>query len=135
MFFCAINKIMAIRNFKIYSLSILLIILFSCSKSSNNSGPKDCKVALVAPVALSQNQQVEYLAGVSNAGGTITSLTYADSTGTTTLSNPTLPWTKFVNMKAGSVPSISFQGTANKGGQINISFVIQGVQTGTDCSN
>jgi len=125
---------MTVRKIKVYSISLILILSFGCSKSSS-SGPKDCKIIVVAPVAISQDQQVEYLAGVSNAGGTITSLTYVDSAGTTTVSNPVLPWSKFVNLKAGAVPSISAQGSANKGGQINISFVLQGVQTATNCSN
>ena len=109
------------------------MIVISCHKSSN--GPKSCVFGLTDGEALSTNEEVIYLAGVSDAGSTITSVSYLDSAGTTTVMNPTLPWTKTVNLKAGVKASISAKGTADKGGQINISFVVSGVQSGTSCSN
>jgi len=117
--------------------SVLIVFLLAsgvnCSKSSN--GPKSCDFQLVDSQPLSSNSQVIYLAGVENAGGTISSLSYLDSTGTITVMNPMLPWSKTVTLKAGLKPTIGAKGSANKGGQINISFVSGGIQSGQSCEN
>lgn len=121
-------------------LYVLLVAVFfggiivACSKSSNN-GPRTCDVLFVNNQPVSSNTEVEYLAGVSASGGTITSISYLDSLGTKTVTNPILPWTVTVTLKTGMTPSIDVKGTANKGGSVNASFVIDGAQSGSSCSN
>ena len=108
-------------------------IAISCHKSNN--GPKSCDFAFTDSQALTADGQVTYFAGVSGTGSTITSVSYQDSAGTTTVTNPTLPWTKTVNLKAGAKASIAAKGSAEKGGSINIAFLADGVQSGQSCSN
>jgi hypothetical protein len=118
---------------RILSLIVPFAILLSCSKSS--SSPKSCNMTYSDPTTLTFSQQIEYLAGVSGNGGTISSVSYQDSAGTTTVNNPVLPFTVFVNLKSGATVTISAIGTANKGGQLNISAAITGIQTGVSCAN
>ncbi len=119
---------------KILLSAVIIFIVSSCSKSSSGT-PKSCNITYMDPTALTFGQQVEYLAGVSGNGGTISSVSYQDSTGTTTVNNPVLPFTVFVNLKSGATVTISAIGSANKGGQLNISAAVTGTQTGVSCAN
>lgn len=119
---------------KILFSALTIFIISSCSKSSSGT-PKSCNITYSDPTALTFGQQVEYLAGVSGSGGTISSVSYQDSAGTTTVNNPVLPFTVFVNLKSGATVTISAVGSANKGGQLNISATVTGMQTGVSCAN
>ncbi len=119
---------------KILSASALILALFSCSKSSNNN-TASCTVTYTDAQPLSLHQGVQYIASVSGTGGSISSIAYLDSAGTTTVKNPTLPWSKTVNLQMGSNPTLTAIGTANKGGEINISAFADGIQSGTSCDN
>ena len=115
-------------------MTLFIVIIFSCSKSSTGS-PKTCNITYTDPTNLTFSQQVEYLAGVSGSGGTISTVSYLDSAGTTTVNNPVLPFTVFVNLKSGATVTISAIGTANQGGQVNVSAAVTGVQKGDSCTN
>ncbi len=118
---------------KILLLILLIAIFSSCRKSS--SSPRTCNITYSDPTALTFSQQVEYLAGVSGNGGTISSVSYHDSAGITTVSNPPVPFTIFVNLQSGDTVMISAMGTASQGGQINITALVMGVQAGVSCAN
>ncbi len=118
---------------KILSLILLIAIFSSCKK--NSSSPRTCNITYSDPTALTFSQQVEYLAGVSGNGGTISSVSYRDSAGITTVNNPPVPFTVFVNLQSGDTVMISAMGTASQGGQINITALVMGVQAGVSCAN
>lgn len=117
-----------------FSSLFLLGLITACSKS-NGDDSKTCDFQLVDSETLTSTTSVIYLAGVSGAGGHINSVTYLDANGSQTVEHPVLPWQKTVTLNQGAKASISAKGTANKDGQINISFVIAGAQEGTTCTN
>jgi hypothetical protein len=117
------------------SISFLLMICvtFSCSKSSNNK-IISCNASYSELGGLQQDGQVEYLAGITGTNGTkIATLQYQDSAGITTVKNPTLPWTKDVNLKKGSPVMISAITNANPGDTIAVSAFADGSQGGASC--
>ena len=120
---------------KIFVASSLLAVLFSCSKSSDDNSSAACTVIYTDSQPILSDQAVQYNAGVEGKGGTITSISYLDSAGTTEVKNPSLPWVKTVNLKKGAMPSITAIGTAYKGGQVNVSAFADGIQSGTSCIN
>jgi hypothetical protein len=114
---------------------VFFLIVTSCSKSSNSS--KGCDFSNAAPAALDTASQVIYVAGItgSASGSTITKLSYQDSAGITSITNPTLPWAKIVNLQAGVIPSISAKGTAAKGDTLNIAIAVKGTSSISQCTN
>jgi hypothetical protein len=120
---------------KIFTPSLITIVLFSCSKISNSNNTITCNFGYTTSKPLSKDQQVQYTAGVTGTGGTITEITYLDSAGTTVIQNPTLPFVKYVNLKKAAYPSIGAKGTANLGGQIVIYIGADSVQNGNACNN
>jgi hypothetical protein len=120
---------------KILVLLLIVSVPFSCSKPSANNNMTTCSISYTISKALSKDQQVQYLAGVSGTGGAISSVSYLDSAGTTTVQNPLLPLTVNVNLKKGAFASISAKGTANLGGQIIIYIKADSVQNGYACGN
>ncbi|HEY2350239.1 MAG TPA: hypothetical protein VGH64_14580 [Puia sp.] len=98
-------------------ISLIIAATFSCSKSSNsNSGT--CTVSTGDTGPLASNTSVPYSASATG-GATISSLTYQDSTGMTTVKNPALPFSKTVNLPGGATVSISATGNA-KSGEITV---------------
>jgi hypothetical protein len=120
---------------KIGFLFLTVALLFSCSKISSNNNIISCSISYTLSKPLKTDQQVQYIAGISGTGGTISSLTYLDSAGNTTVQNPTLPFIKYVNLKKNIYATISAQGTANLGGQLLIYIRADSVQNGTSCNN
>jgi hypothetical protein len=102
---------------KIILLFVCMPVAFSCSKSSNSSS-STCTATTGDVSPLSANQQVSYGA-TATSGATISTVTYQDSAGMTTVKNPTLPFAKSVNLKSGTLVSITASGTANTG-EINV---------------
>jgi hypothetical protein len=98
---------------KMIFISLLTIVAFSCKKSSNTNN-STCTATTGDTGPLSSNQSVPYTASVTG-GATITSLTYQDSAGMTTIKNPPLPFSKSVNLKSGTTVSISASGSSNSG--------------------
>ncbi len=92
---------------------VILVISFSCSKSSN-SNTNTCTVTTGDAIPLTSNKQVAYTASVT-AGATVSTISYQDSAGNTTVKNPTLPFSVSVNLKAGSTASITASGSAGNG--------------------
>ena len=125
------------RSVPLRIVPVLLIaaLLFSCSKISNSNNMITCSFGYTTSKPLSKDQQVQYTAGVTGAGGTITSVSYLDSAGTTTVQNPTLPFIKLVNLKKNVYPSIGAKGTANLGGQLVIYIGADSLQNGNACNN
>ena len=124
------------RPFLKTALPILLITInFSCSKNSTNSNTITCNLNYTDSAPLTTNQAVVYQAGVSGYGGTISSITYLDSAGTTTVKSPALPWIVTVNLKSGATVSISATGTANAGGHVNFSAFVNNELNGSTCDH
>jgi len=94
-----------------------------------------CSFAVTTAKPLSKNQSVLYTAGTTGTGGTISSITYLDSAGMTTIQNPTLPFNQHVNLKATVYPTISAKGMANFGGQLLIYITADSIQSGNGCNN
>ena len=125
-------EIMNSAYVRIMSLSVIMATVFACSKNSHNNS-QSCNVTYTDATPLSADGSVQYLAGVTG-GATISSISFLDSAGTTTVKNPTLPFTRNVNLKQGAAATITAQGSASgSGAQINISIVDEGVQGGTSC--
>jgi hypothetical protein len=92
---------------------VFMAITISCSKSSN-SNTSTCTVSTGDVGPLTSSMQVYYAATVTN-GATISSLTFQDSAGMTTVKNPTLPFGRSVNLQSGMTVAITASGTPNKG--------------------
>jgi Pentapeptide repeats (8 copies) len=120
---------------KIFISSLLILLMLSCSKPPANNNILTCSISYTISNALSKDQEVQYLAGNSGAGGTISSVSYLDSAGTTTVQNPVLPLTVYVDLKKGQFPTISAKGTANPGGAIIIYITADSLQNGYACSD
>ena len=119
---------------KILILSLITSLIFSCSKPANNNIITCRSLTQLLP-RYRKDQRVQYLAGTSGNGGTISSVSYLDSAGTTTVQNPVLPLTVYVNLKKGQYASMSAKGTANQGGAIIIYITSDSLQNGYACSN
>jgi hypothetical protein len=104
-------------NFPAIKINALFIIFiaggFSCSKSSS-SNTSTCTATTGDTGPLTANKAVSYSATVQN-GATISSISYQDSAGTTTVKNLPLPFSKTVNLKSGMTVSISASGNSNSG--------------------
>jgi Mycobacterium membrane protein len=124
-------KIMKSAYLKMICISLLFGVIFSCSKSSNKNSTS-CNFSYTGASQLSDDEQVQYFAGVTGAA-TISSISYLDSSGTTTVKNPALPWSVKVNLDKGATTSITAIGSAASGTEINISVFANGVQVGTSC--
>ena len=111
-------------------ISFIIATIFSCSKSSKNS--TSCNFSYTDASQLSDDQEVQYFAGVTGSA-TISNVSYLDSAGTTTVKSPVLPWSVKVNLKKGATTSITAVGNAPSGTKINISVYADGVQVGTSC--
>jgi len=116
---------------KMIPISLLIIVGFSCSKSSNKNSTS-CNFSYTDASQLSEDEQVQYFAGVTGAA-TISSVSYLDSAGTTTLKNPALPWSVKVNLNKGATTTITAIGSAPSGTKINISVFADGAQVGNSC--
>jgi hypothetical protein len=112
------------------ALFLILCTITACSKNSNH---QTCDASYTVSAPLTVPQTVEYFASVSDNGASISSISYLDSAGTTTIKNPVLPFTKFVNLQEGVMVTISATGTANPGSQISISASADGTMAGTTC--
>jgi len=110
---------------------LLIAAGFSCSKNSNKNSTS-CNFSYTGASQLSGDQQVQYFAGVTGAA-TISNVTYLDSAGNTTVKNQSLPWSVKVNLKKGATTSITANGSAPSGTEINISVYADGSQVGTSC--
>ncbi len=110
------------ESIKKLSAIILIMIAVSCSKSSN-SNTNTCTVTTGDAIPLTSNKQVSYTASVTMSA-TISYVSYQDSAGTTTINNPTLPFSKSVNLKTGSTASITAYGSAGSG---NINVTSNGI--------
>ena len=115
---------------KMASISMLIAISFSCSKSNKNS--TSCNFSYTGAAQLSEDQQVQYFASVTGAA-TISSVSYLDSTGNTTVKNPSLPWSVKVDLLKGATTSITAIGSAPSGTEINVAVYEDGAQVGTSC--
>jgi hypothetical protein len=98
-------------------LFLVMTIITSCNKSSNSNN-STCNVSTGDLSPLTSNKQVAYGIEVTN-GATVSSVTYQDSAGNTTVNNPILPFVKNVNLKSGQTVSITATGTPN-GGEITV---------------
>jgi hypothetical protein len=117
-------------NMKFPALFLFVCTIAACSKNSNN---QTCDASYTVAAPLTIPQTVEYFASVSDNGASISSISYLDSAGTTTVKNPSLPFTKFVNLQEGVMVTISATGTANAGSHIDISASADGTMSGTTC--
>jgi hypothetical protein len=133
--FAHLNKDMRSVYTKILTLSLLITVLFSCSKISNSNNMITCSFSYTTTKPLSKDQRVQYITGTAGTGGTVTSVTYMDSAGMTTIQNPSLPFIQYVNLKKSVYPTISAKGTANLGGQLLIYISADSVQSGNSCNN
>ncbi len=115
--------------------SLFIFLLYSCSKTPANVNTTTCSFSFATSNPLSKDQRVQYQAGISGAGGTISSVSYLDSAGTTMVQNPLLPLTVYADLKKGQFATISAKGSANLGGQIVIYILADSVQTGDACGN
>jgi hypothetical protein len=120
---------------KILILFLFVTIPFSCSKPPANNNILTCSISYTISNPLSKDQQVQYQAVLSGTGGTISSVSYLDSAGTTTVQNPLLPLIVYANLKKGAFATISAKGTANMGGQIIIYIKADSTQNGYACSD
>lgn len=118
-------------HMKYLYFAIGVLALLSCSKAANYT---TCNLNYTAPTGLDTTRQVQYLAVLAGSGGTITSLSYLDSTGTITVKNPTLPFSASTTLKKGTIVTMSLAGTANHGGSINMSVTTDSVSVIT-CGN
>jgi hypothetical protein len=116
---------------KFLYFSLCVFVFLSCSKATNYTS---CNLNYTATNGLDSTQQVQYLAKLDGNGGTITSISYLDSTGTITVKNPALPFTAKTNLKKGTIITMSLAGTANHGGNIDM-FVITDSVNVINCSN
>jgi hypothetical protein len=98
---------------KIATLFILIAATVACSKSSN-SNSNTCTASTGDTGPLTSNKSVPYSASVTS-GASISSITYQDSAGMTTVKNPALPFSKTVNLQSGTLVSISASGSAGSG--------------------
>ena len=121
--------------FRVLFFLFLTGFLFSCSKISNSNNMITCSFSYTTTKPLSKDQRVQYVAGTAGTGGTMSSVTYMDSAGITTIQNPTLPFLQYVNLKKGVYPTISAKGTANFGGQLLIYISADSLQSGNSCNN
>ena len=103
---------------KILSVSMLIAVSVSCSKSYNNSS-STCTATTGDALPLTSNQAVAYTASVTT-GATISTLTYQDSAGMTTVNKPSLPFSKSVNLKTGTTAAISASGSTVNSGEITV---------------
>jgi hypothetical protein len=114
-------------------LSFLMIACISCKKTSNTNSIS-CEASLAAIGSPSSDQQVEYSASVSGTGGTrISSIAYQDSAGITTIKNPAIPWTKYVNLKKGEGISVTADGNAFPGDTILVFSYADGTISNATC--
>ncbi|HTB25930.1 MAG TPA: hypothetical protein VK711_11210 [Puia sp.] len=120
---------------KTFILLLFISVPFSCTKSPANNNMTTCSISFTITNPLSKDQQVQYEAVISGAGGTISSVSYLDSAGTTTVQNPTLPLIAYANLKKGAFATMSAKGIANLGGQIIIYIKADSVQNGESCGN
>ncbi len=120
---------------KILILLLLVSVPFSCTKAPANNNMTTCSISFTISKPLSKDQQVQYEAVTSGAGGTISSVSYLDSAGTTTVQSPILPLIINVNLKKGAFASMSAKGITNFGGQIIIYIKADSVQNGYTCGN
>ena len=118
---------------KTFILLLFISVPFSCTKKPVNM--TTCSISFTITNPLSKDQQVQYEAVISGAGGTISSVSYLDSAGTTTVQNPTLPLIAYANLKKGAFATMSAKGIANLGGQIVIYIKADSVQNGESCGN
>ncbi|HLA60547.1 MAG TPA: MmpS family transport accessory protein [Puia sp.] len=116
---------------KMIFISLLIVTSLSCSKSSNKNSTS-CNFSYTGASQISEDQQVQYFAGVTGSA-TISNVSYQDSAGTTTVKNPVLPWSVKVNLTKGATTSITANGSAPSGTEINISVYADGSQVGTSC--
>jgi hypothetical protein len=94
-------------------ICFLAIAGVACSKSSS-SNTNTCTATTGDALALTSNKSINYAANASD-GATISYISYQDSAGTTTVKNPTLPFSKTVNLKTGQTVSITASGNPNAG--------------------
>lgn len=113
------------------ALYVLSFLIFSCGKATNQT---TCNIDYSVPALLTADQQVQYFAA-SSGSATVSSLTYQDSTGMTTVQHPALPFQVKVNLKKGAKVMISLMGSASQGGHIAISALADGNQSGLSCDN
>jgi hypothetical protein len=119
---------------KNFFVALGLSVSISCSKSSNNNNQNSCDITYSEAGGLQADGQVQYLAGVTGSGGTkIGTLSYQDSAGVTSIQNPSLPWSVYVNLKQGSAVTIKALGVANPGDTIHIAAFADGTLAGTSC--
>ena len=126
---------MNLVHMKILFYSLLMMVLFSCSKISSTNNTITCSFSVTTAKPLSKNQSVQYTAGISGTGGTISSVTYTDSAGMTTIQNPTIPFIQHVNLKVNVFPTMSAKGIANLGGTLLIYIDADSLQSGNGCNN
>jgi hypothetical protein len=127
-----INKpfIMKPAHVKTLIGGLFITIIVSCSKSSS-SNTNTCTVTTGDAIPLTSNKQVSYTASVT-MGATVSYVSYQDSAGITTVNNPTLPFSKSVNLKSGSTASITAYGSAGSG---NITVTSNGINLNTASCN
>jgi hypothetical protein len=116
---------------KFLCLSFFVIALISCSKPKNYS---TCNLNYTASYGLDSSRLVQYVAVMAGNGGTISSISYLDSTGPITVKNPALPFSKNTFLKKGTIITMSLAGTANQGGSINMSVLTDSLSV-VSCSN
>jgi hypothetical protein len=106
------------NNFKMICLSALIAVSAACHKSSNSS-TSTCTASTGDQGPLPANQAVLYTASATG-GATLTSVSYQDSAGTTTINNPPSSFTKTVNVKSGATVNISASGNIISGGTVSV---------------
>jgi hypothetical protein len=109
---------MSNNHLKIIGLSAFIAISVACHKSSNSSS-STCTASTGDLGPLPANQSVLYTASATG-GATLTSVTYQDSAGMTTVKNPSSSFSKTVNVKSGSTVDISASGNIISGGTISV---------------
>ena len=120
---------------KIGVLFFSVALLLSCSKIPPTNNTISCQFTDTVGQPLTKDQSVQYTAGTTGTGGSISTLTYLDSAGNTTVQNPVLPFITHVNLKKNTRANISAKGTANLGGQLLIYITADSIQTGNGCNN
>jgi hypothetical protein len=100
-------------HLRIYPVCVAITAAIACSKSSGTSNTT-CTAETGDTGPLFSNQPVSYSATVQG-GANITSVSYQDSAGMTTVKNPVLPFSKTVNLRNGQLVSISATGTSTTG--------------------
>src|SRR5450432_1147311 len=94
-------------------------ILFSCSKSNNNSTPHDCSITVQSANAPTDGS-VSYLADLSGSG-TISKLIYRKNFNDTTILNPPIPYLIILPINSGEPIVYSGTGTTT-GGTITLTY-------------